>query len=177
MLRLAAGFFFCLSFFTGLAPAAGFFKTSPSQDFLIRALLLGRGLPSASWLKLVLALLGVSGSSSSLVRILLSGLLAGAGVPFFGGFVTGLGIGVPVVGRGVPELAHRGQHLWKKQRPEFLEILDLELGRLAASLLEPGVVAQAASMSHEDEQHLGRVASPRALLGQGPGGRGPGSHC
>ena len=99
ILRLAAGFFFFgLPFFTGLAAAAGFFKTSPSQDFLIRALLPGRGLPSASWLKLILALLGVSGMSSSLVRSLLSGLLAGAGV-FFGGFVAGLGIGISAFGR------------------------------------------------------------------------------
>ena len=36
--------------------------------------------------------------SSSLVRSLLSGLLAGAGV-FFGGFVAGLGIGISAFGR------------------------------------------------------------------------------
>ena len=64
-------------------------------------------------------------------------------------------------------MARAWQDLWKKHRSEFLEILDLELGCLAASLLEPGLVAQAASMSHEDQQHLGLVASPRALLGQG----------
>ena len=74
--------FFCFLSFTFLVAAAGFLKTSPrpSQDFLIRALLPGTGLPEASLHKSVLRLLGVSGSSRSLVRIFFNGLLAGPSI-------------------------------------------------------------------------------------------------
>ena len=62
----------------------------------------------------------------------------------------------------------RGAHpRLKKLRPDSLKILDLELRRLAASLFEPGVVAQAASMGHDGQQHFGRVTRPSVLLGEG----------